>query len=474
MYTHARRRLDRQNRRLIATFVVFSLMGAPCVMADGSVGETLVSSAQLGQNIGPLLLKLEQQIEAEHVALPKSDNATETWLLVIAKAYPTTPETRLALANFAAHALDRATTERAAGKEVAATEFQVFADLASDLLNKDGALITSSESPSASYSTETPQVSSRSASPATGSTSLRTPQSIDTASPPQAPQPNRANEPPPLSGPAVAGISSSANASSANPTRPPAPTSQAALTADPGPLLKTSSKSPSASHSVGTPQVSSRSAYATTSSTGLRDPQSVDTTSPPQAAQPSRTNEPSPLSGPAIPGITSSANASSANATRPPAPTSQAMLTVAPGPSASAAVLNSASANPDGGNTKHSTAHMGQMPLAPLPSTNRITPLPTIQDQSLAAMYATRGDQMLAVKDVSAARRLYEYAANAGSARAATALARTFDPSFLIRLGVVGLKPDPALAAVWYGKAVALGDRDADTLLRNLNAEAAK
>ena len=372
MYTHVRRRLDRQNRRLITTFVVFLLMGAPCVMADGSVGETRVSSAQPGENIGPLLLKLEQQIAAGHVALPISDNASDTWLLIVAKAHHTTPEIRLALANFAAHAVDRATTEHAGGREVAATGFQVLADLATDLL-KVGAPTTSSERPSASYSAATPKVSSRSASPTTGPANLRAPPSVDTAPPPEAAQPNRANEPPP-----------------------------------PG--------------------------------------------------------------GPAAPWMSSSTDASGTNATRPLAPTSQAALTVRPGPSAPATVVNPASADPNGGNTAHSPARMGQTPLAAAPP----AALPTIQDQSLAALYATRGDQMLAIKDVSAARRLYENAANAGSARAATALARTFDPSFLTRLGVVGLKPDPALAAVWYGKAVALGDRDAKTLLRNLNTEAAR
>jgi TPR repeat protein len=49
---------------------------------------------------------------------------------------------------------------------------------------------------------------------------------------------------------------------------------------------------------------------------------------------------------------------------------------------------------------------------------------PTTQDQAIAAFYATRGDEMLARKDISAARKFYEYAANAGSARAAAALAR--------------------------------------------------
>jgi TPR repeat protein len=64
---------------------------------------------------------------------------------------------------------------------------------------------------------------------------------------------------------------------------------------------------------------------------------------------------------------------------------------------------------------------------------------------------------MLAQRDISAARKFYEYAANAGSARAATALARTYDPSYATQMGELGLQPDPALAAVWYRKAAALG-----------------
>jgi len=99
---------------------------------------------------------------------------------------------------------------------------------------------------------------------------------------------------------------------------------------------------------------------------------------------------------------------------------------------------------------------------------------PTTQEQSVAALYASRGDQMLAIKDISAARRFYEYAANAGSAHASTALARTFDPNFLSELGVIGLKPDPAQAAVWYHKAAELGDRNAETRLQSLSTETAR
>ena len=86
----------------------------------------------------------------------------------------------------------------------------------------------------------------------------------------------------------------------------------------------------------------------------------------------------------------------------------------------------------------------------------------------MAASLMRRGDAMLALRDISAARKLYESAADAGSAAGATALARTYDPGYLPNLGVVGLQPDPASAAVWYRKAAALGDRDAETRLRTL------
>ena len=79
---------------------------------------------------------------------------------------------------------------------------------------------------------------------------------------------------------------------------------------------------------------------------------------------------------------------------------------------------------------------------------------------------------MLAIRDISAARRLYEYAANAGSAHAAAALARTFDPTFFAQADVIGLRPDPASAAIWYRKAAALGDHDAQTRLQKLVAAA--
>jgi hypothetical protein len=126
-------------------------------------------------------------------------------------------------------------------------------------------------------------------------------------------------------------------------------------------------------------------------------------------------------------------------------------------------------------NTGHPAPAAGKTALAAaIPATRPATTPPTAQEQSLAATYASRGDAMLAIKDFSAARKFYEYAANGGSARAAMALAGTYDPAFLTQLGAVGVRPDPALAANWYRTAAALGAPDAEARLHTLSTQAAK
>ena len=101
------------------------------------------------------------------------------------------------------------------------------------------------------------------------------------------------------------------------------------------------------------------------------------------------------------------------------------------------------------------------------------TKAPMPQDESMATLYIGRGDKMLAIKDISAARRFYEFAADAGSARAALKLARTYDPAFLNEMAVIGLRPDMALSEAWYRMAAALGDRDAEVRLQTLTRNAA-
>jgi len=90
----------------------------------------------------------------------------------------------------------------------------------------------------------------------------------------------------------------------------------------------------------------------------------------------------------------------------------------------------------------------------------------------MAEFYAARGDHMLEIKDLSAARRFYETAANAGSGRAAMALGRTYDPAFLSQMQVIGLRPDPVVAATWYRRAAELGVPKAAATLRALTTDA--
>ena len=85
---------------------------------------------------------------------------------------------------------------------------------------------------------------------------------------------------------------------------------------------------------------------------------------------------------------------------------------------------------------------------------------------ALAEAMVRRGDALLQYGDVSAARLLYERAASAGSARAATAMGKTFDAAVLAGVGAVSLSPDPALAALWYRRGLSLGDEDARTRLQ--------
>ena len=64
---------------------------------------------------------------------------------------------------------------------------------------------------------------------------------------------------------------------------------------------------------------------------------------------------------------------------------------------------------------------------------------------------------MLALGDISGARRLLERAEATGNVDAAIRLAETYDPAFLPSLNTRGLQPDPAIALGWYRRAAARG-----------------
>jgi hypothetical protein len=97
---------------------------------------------------------------------------------------------------------------------------------------------------------------------------------------------------------------------------------------------------------------------------------------------------------------------------------------------------------------------------APRPQMN-----PALRDAMLR-----RGEALAALGDISGARRFLERAAEGGSAAAAMAMAETYDPRALARLGVIGLTPDPAAALTWYRRALALGAPDAADRIATIEA----
>jgi TPR repeat protein len=81
-----------------------------------------------------------------------------------------------------------------------------------------------------------------------------------------------------------------------------------------------------------------------------------------------------------------------------------------------------------------------------------------------------RGDRLLAVGEIVAARRFFERAADTGDADAACGAGKSYDPLFLKRLGFRGVAADPAKAVTWYRKAAAAGSAQAPALLERLLA----
>jgi TPR repeat protein len=103
------------------------------------------------------------------------------------------------------------------------------------------------------------------------------------------------------------------------------------------------------------------------------------------------------------------------------------------------------------------------LPAAPPPSPAK----PTLSAAEIAAL-RTRGDALLATGDIVSARLFYERAAEGGDAQAALMAGQTFDPGFLARAGVRGVRGDKAQASEWYRRAGALGSAEADRRLKTL------
>ena len=105
-------------------------------------------------------------------------------------------------------------------------------------------------------------------------------------------------------------------------------------------------------------------------------------------------------------------------------------------------------------------------PRGPAPA-----PAVTPQDRDRAQRLMTKGDAQLEEGNVSAARLLYERAAEAGLAQAAMALAATFDAAELARLKLRGVEADAKEARRWYERARQLGAAGAEERLRRIGTK---
>jgi TPR repeat protein len=77
-----------------------------------------------------------------------------------------------------------------------------------------------------------------------------------------------------------------------------------------------------------------------------------------------------------------------------------------------------------------------------------------------------RSQDLIALGDIARARLILTHLAEAGDAEASFKLAGTFDAAELAKLGVVGVKSDPANAHAWYAKAAEQGSLEAKQRLQ--------
>ena len=82
------------------------------------------------------------------------------------------------------------------------------------------------------------------------------------------------------------------------------------------------------------------------------------------------------------------------------------------------------------------------------------------QTETLIGILLDRGNAAMAHSDITAARLLFQCAAEAGSAEAAHALGTTYDVQSLLDVGARPTDADPALAARWYRRAAELSTPD--------------
>jgi hypothetical protein len=95
-----------------------------------------------------------------------------------------------------------------------------------------------------------------------------------------------------------------------------------------------------------------------------------------------------------------------------------------------------------------------EQPAPPVETLHRLDP-----GEIVASL--KRAEALIASGDIAAGRLVLRRPADDGDAQAAIALAGTYDPAVLERLGVHGVVPDVAMARAWYEKARRFGATEA-------------
>ncbi len=106
----------------------------------------------------------------------------------------------------------------------------------------------------------------------------------------------------------------------------------------------------------------------------------------------------------------------------------------------------------------------------PAPRSQTSLGAPMTDEQKRALPYINRGNEQLGQGNVAAARLFYQRAAEAGLAQGALALAATYDPAELARIGARFVQPDMQAARSWYERARELGATEAEEKLRQLGS----
>jgi hypothetical protein len=106
----------------------------------------------------------------------------------------------------------------------------------------------------------------------------------------------------------------------------------------------------------------------------------------------------------------------------------------------------------------------------PTPRSQAPQVAPMTDEQKRALPYVNRGNEQLGQGNIAAARLFYQRAAEAGLAQGALALAATYDPVELERIGARFVQADTHAARKWYERARELGATEADERLKQLGS----